>query len=236
MSTVVKRLDALAQEHDLPDGSAHRLGALLDLLATDPTAPTTVTAPAQALATHLEDSLSGLGFEALRTASRIADLGAGAGFPGLPLAVALPAAQVTLVESATRKAGFLERAVAVLGVANVTLAPVRAEEWSDGFGTQDIVTARALAPLNVLIEYAAPLLRPGGALVAWKGRRDPAEEADGSAAAAATGLSCSEVRAVTGIRGADHRNLYLYLKVAETPPRYPRRAGMARKRPIRASA
>jgi 16S rRNA (guanine527-N7)-methyltransferase len=99
----------------------------------------------------------------------------------------------------------------------------------------ELVTARALAPLSVLVEYAAPLLRVGGTLVAWKGRRDPEEEADGAAAASALGMGELDVRPVAPFLAAGGRHLYLSSKVSATPANYPRRAGMARKRPLRAS-
>ena len=79
-------------------------------------------------------------------------------------------------------------AVSELGLGNVEVVNARAEAWPEGIGAQDLVVARALAPLPVLLEYAAPLLEPGGVLVAWKGRREPAEEADGAAAADALGM------------------------------------------------
>ena len=88
----------------------------------------------------------------------------------------------------------------------------------------------------MLVEYAAPLLELGGALVAWKGRREPAEEADGAAAAGALGMSAPEAIAVEPFAGARDRHLYLSSKVRPTPARYPRRPGMARKRPIQASS
>jgi 16S rRNA (guanine527-N7)-methyltransferase len=96
--------------------------------------------------------------------------------------------------------------------------------------------ARALAALPVLVEYAAPLLVPGGALVAWKGRLETAEVADGRAAADALGMSVPHASAVEPFDGARDRYLYLSSKVSPTPARYPRRPGMARKRPIRASS
>lgn len=208
---------------------------LLGLLENDETAPTTVRDRAQALDVHVADSLSGLELAAVHDAGRIADLGAGAGFPGLVLACALPRAQVSLVESVGRKCAWLERAIAAMELANATAVNARAEAWPEGLGAHDLVTARALAPLNVLAEYAAPLLAQGGALVAWKGRRDPAEEADGAAAAARLGLEPSEVRRVHPFAGARDRHLYVYLKVGPTPNEYPRRPGMASKRPLRAS-
>jgi 16S rRNA (guanine527-N7)-methyltransferase len=217
-----------------PDATA-AIERLLDLLEHDDTAPTTVRARPEALDTHVADSLSGLELPGVRQARRIADIGAGAGFPGLVLAAALPAAQVALVESVGRKCLWLERAVAAMGLPNVTAVNARAEAWPEGLDRHDLVTARALAPLNVLAEYAAPLLQEGGALVAWKGRRDPAEEADGAAAATRLGLEPRDVVRVHPFPHARDRHLHLYLKVGPTPNEYPRRPGMASKRPLRAS-
>jgi 16S rRNA (guanine527-N7)-methyltransferase len=208
---------------------------LLDLLERDDSAPTAVRSRAAALDTHVADSLSGLELAAVAGARRIADLGAGAGFPGLVLAAALPGAQVSLVESVGRKGDWLARAVAAMGLDNAQPVVARAEAWPEGLGVHDLVTARALAPLNVLAEYAAPLLAEGGALVAWKGRRDAGEEADGAAAAAQLGLRVGEVVRVQPFPAARDRHLHLYLKVGPTPNRYPRRPGMAGKRPLRAS-
>jgi 16S rRNA (guanine527-N7)-methyltransferase len=96
----------------------------------------------------------------------------------------------------------------------------------------DIVTARALAALPVLCEYAAPLLADGGMLVAWKGAVEADEASEGEAAAALLGLAPSEVLAVDPYPAAERRTLHLYRKVAPTPDRFPRRAGMALKRPL----
>ena len=208
---------------------------LLSMLERDPTAPTTVRARAEALDVHVADSLSGLELGAVRAARRVADLGAGAGFPGLVLGAALPAAHVALVESVGRKCAWLGRAIEAMGLANAAVVNARAEDWPAGLGAHDLVTARALAPLNVLVEYAAPLLEQDGALVAWKGRRDPAEEADGDAAARQLGLELRDVARVQPFEAARDRHLYLYLKVGPTPNGYPRRPGMARKRPLTAS-
>lgn len=232
--TVVERLAELSSRYRLPVGAQDRLMVLLELLA-QPIAPTAVHAPAEAVDVHVADALAGLDLEQVRRARRIADLGAGAGVPGLVLAAALPQAEVTLVEAVARKGGFLERAVSAMQLANVRVLVTRAEAWSEGRDHHDLVTARALAELPVIVEYAAPLLAPGGALVAWKGRRAPAEEADGASAAAVMGLEAFPPLPVTPFPGAEHRNLYLYLKVGETPPRFPRRPGIAGKRPIRAS-
>jgi 16S rRNA (guanine527-N7)-methyltransferase len=236
MSEVVQeRLAALAARYDLSPWAIARLGDLLDLVAAEPASITSVREPELGVDVHVADSLVGLELEAVGATERLADLGAGGGFPGLVLAIARPHARVTLVESVVRKCAFLDRAAATLGLDNVTVVNGRAEAWADGLGAHDVVTARAVAPLGVLVEYAAPLLGRGGALVAWKGRRDPVEEADAAVAAAALGMAVPEARTVYPFAGAGARTLYRSVKVAPTPPGYPRRPGMARKRPFRAS-
>ena len=233
--TVRQRLAALAARHDLQPAAVDALARLLKILQEDPSAPTALRDPAAAVDLHVADALVALELERVRTARRIADLGSGAGFPGLVLAAALPAAAVALVEASGRKSRFLSRAAEAMGLANVEIVDARAESWPEGLVSRDVVTARAVAALPVLVEYAAPLLAPGGAFVAWKGRRDAAEERDGAAAAAETGLEVAEVRPVEPWDGAEHLHLHLYVKVGSTPNRYPRRPGMASKRPLRAS-
>lgn len=235
MTAARPRIADLVHAHALPEDAVPRLDAFLELLQRDPTAPTTVTDPVQGVDVHLADSMVALEVPEVRAARRIADLGAGAGVPGLVLALALPAAEVSLVESVGKKCEFIGRAAEVLGVTNARAVHARAEAWPEGIGAHDLVTARALAPLTALVEYAAPLLEEGGVLCAWKGVRDPEEEADGAAAAAATGMTPHGVLAVRPWEGVQARHLHLYLKVAPTPERFPRREGMARKRPIRAS-
>jgi 16S rRNA (guanine527-N7)-methyltransferase len=226
-------LERLLSAHALSADLAEPLQGLLDLLAS-PDAPTAVHDPHKAIDVHLADSLSALAVPALCAAHRIADLGSGAGLPGLPLALALPDARVVLVESQRRKCAFLQRAIEALGLTNAEVACVRVEELPHP--SCDAVTARALASLPVLCEYAAPLLVEGGVLVAWKGAIDAAEDADGLAAAAALGLRREEVRAVEPYAGSERRTLHVVRKIAPTPPGYPRRPGMAVKRPLRAAS
>jgi 16S rRNA (guanine527-N7)-methyltransferase len=230
------RLGALVARYGLPAEAQARLAALLGLVAAEPTSITAVRDPTEGVDAHVSDSLVALDLPAVRAARRVADLGSGSGFPGLALAIALPAAHVALVESVGRKCAFLSGAVRELGLGNVEVVNGRAETWAEGIGVHDLVVARALAPLPVLVEYAAPLLELGGALVAWKGRPEPAEEADGAAAAAALGMSVPEAIPVEPFARARDRHLYLSSKVSPTPSRYPRRTGMARKRPIEASS
>ena len=233
---VATRRAELSARYGLPAGAEDRLARLLELVAAEPAAITTVRDPAEGVDAHVADSLAALDLPAVRAARRVADLGSGGGFPGLALAIALPAARVALVESVGRKCAFLAEAADELGLAHVEVVNARAEAWEEGMGAHELVVARALAPLPVLVEYAAPLLEPGGLLVAWKGRRDAVEEADGAAAAKALGMSAPEARAVEPFPAARDRHLYLSSKVSPTPDRYPRRPGMARKRPILASS
>jgi 16S rRNA (guanine527-N7)-methyltransferase len=233
---VAARLAELADRYGLRASAADRLALLLELVAAEPSSITAVRDPAQGVDVHVADSLVALELPEVRGARRIADLGSGGGFPGLVLAIALPDARVALVESVGRKVAFLRAAIERLELGNAEPIKVRAEAWPEGVGEHDLVTARAVAPLTVLVEYAAPLLSVGGSLVAWKGVRDHAEEADGSAAAAALGMGGLQVRPVAPFRVARHHHLYLSSKVSPTPSEYPRRPGMARKRPIRASS
>jgi 16S rRNA (guanine527-N7)-methyltransferase len=229
------RLAELADEYDLDPGARERLAALLAALAADLATSTPIRHPGEAVDVHVADSLSGLHVPALRTARDIADLGAGAGFPGLVLAAVRPDAQVTLVESARRKAAAIERLAATAGIPNAAAVAARAEAWPAGLEAHDAVTARALAALPVLVEYAAPLLRPDGVLVAWKGDPEATEIADGEAAAAALGLRPEPPVPVQPFPDSRRRHLYLYSKVKPTPQGFPRRPGMAVKRPLRAN-
>ena len=210
------------------------LERLLAALAAEPDPPTTARDPDRAITAHLADSLVGLEVAALRRARRIADVGAGAGFPGLPLAAALPEANVDLVEAAARKCAVIDRLRTAAGIDNARAVAARAEDLGGGAGAgaYDAVTARAVAPLAVLCEYAAPLLCVGGALVCWKGARDPAEEAGAAAAAPQVGLRLEEVRRVVPFAGAHSRHLHVFTKERPTPDRFPRRAGVAAKRPL----
>jgi 16S rRNA (guanine527-N7)-methyltransferase len=225
-------LGRLTHRHQLTDAQAVQLQTLLDCVAEDPTAPTTVTDRDGILRDHLADSLVALELAEVRHARVVADLGSGAGFPGLPLAIALPEARVSCVESNGRKCAFIEGAAEACGATNARAVHTRAEEWSDGLGTCDLITARALAPMAVIAEYAAPLLTLGGSLVAWRGQRDPDDEASADRAAGELGLEPGAVVHVEPYAGARHRHLHVMRKVSPTPDRFPRRAGMARKRPL----
>jgi 16S rRNA (guanine527-N7)-methyltransferase len=226
------RFGALADRYGLGEAAISQLRELHRLLVEDPLAPTAVRDPAKVIDDHLADALVALDLDVVRAVRRLADLGSGAGVPGLPLAITLPGADVALVESAARKAAFLERAVVACGAPNARVVHTRAEGWPEGIAAFDVVTARALAPLDVVVEYAAPLLVAGGTLVAWRGRRDPSAEAAAARAAAELGLAPAEIVSVKPYPAAESRHLHLMSKVTATPRGFPRRPGVALKRPL----
>ena len=218
--------------HDLTSAQLAQFEAVLDVLREDEHAPTAVRDTEQAVDIHLADSLAALEIEAIGAAGVLADLGAGAGFPGFAIAIALPGAEVSLVESNQRRCEFLERVRIHAGIENARVVRARAEEWREGLSRNDVVMVRALAAQPVVLEYAAPLLRMGGSLVDWRGRRLGAEEDASLAVAEVLGLRRLEIRRVEPFEGATDRHLHVFQKVGETPERFPRRPGMARKRPL----
>lgn len=222
---------------DLAPEAADRLIRLADLVveANDVVRLTAITDWRGMLAKHLLDSLAPLaaGYSPPRGAC-LADLGSGGGFPGLVLASVWPGADLVLIEAVRKKADFLRMAAAELGLANVSVWARRSEEAGRGAGREafTLVTARAVAELRVLVELALPLLGTGGELLAWKG-----PEADREAAAAATALAvlggevCGAYR--YGLPGeAGQRVLLRVRKIRPTPDTFPRRPGMAGKRPL----
>lgn len=214
------------------------LEKVLELLSSERASVSSVIEPQRAWRVHVEDSLTGLVVADLAGAASIADLGSGAGFPGLVLAAARPGSRVDLIESVSRKCDFIRRAAAAAGIENTRVIDARSEEWAakpppdGGREGYDAVTARAVGRLSTIAELAAPLLREGGALVAWKGRRDPDEERELAAASERLAMRSQEVYEVGPYAGSRHRHLHLVRKSGPTPEGLPRRPGMAKKRPF----
>jgi 16S rRNA (guanine527-N7)-methyltransferase len=217
----------------LSSGQKAAITLVLELLEAERASVSSVTEPNLAWRVHVVDSLTGLEVGDLGKARRVADVGSGAGFPGLVLAVALPDAQVDLIESVGRKCGFIERAIATAGISNANVINARSEGIASGERRElyDVVTARAVGRLSTLAELASPLLRDGGALVAWKGKRDADEEAQLRSAVAELAMRPEEILAVP-YAGSEHRHLHVIRKSGRTPENLPRRAGMAKKRPL----
>jgi 16S rRNA (guanine527-N7)-methyltransferase len=191
-----------------------RLESWLQALLATP-GLTSIRDPVEARRVHLEDSLAALPIMESYPGP-IVDVGSGGGAPGLPVAAALPDREVTLLESHRRKADFLE------GIArdfpNVHVVWGRAEEQElERFG---VAVAKALAPPPVAAEWCLPLVRVGGAAILWVG---PTADSDVvGRAAARLGAAAPEA----------HSGLLVLRKVAPTPPGFPRRPGIARKRPL----
>ena len=164
----------------------------------------------------------------------VLDLGAGAGFPGVPIKIVHPALRLTLVEATRKKASFLEHLVAHLGLADVAIVGERAETLAHDPAHRekyDLVLARAVAPLAVLAELALPFLRGGGFLAAPKGSRAPQELDD---AARAIELCGGRVLSAEPLPSPDPSpTLVLVEKTRPTPAAYPRRPGLPAKRPLR---
>lgn len=214
------------------------LRRVLDLLAAERASVSSVVDPRRAWKVHVADSLTGLEVTELRGAERIADIGSGAGFPGIPLAVAMPTSQIDLIESVGRKCEFMRSAVEVGGIANARVLNARSEDLAAGEGREsyDVVTARAVGRLSTLAELASPLLKEGGVLVAWKGKRDADEESQLARAAGKLAMQPERILHVGPYAGSRHRHLHVMRKIGPTPEKLPRRAGMAKKRPLGSSS
>jgi 16S rRNA (guanine527-N7)-methyltransferase len=209
-----------------------KLEIVLALLAAERASVSSVV-DERAWRVHVIDSLTGLEVPELREARRIADVGAGAGFPGLVLAVALPHARLDLVESVGRKCEFMWGAVEAAGIGNAEVLNTRSEDLASAAGREayDAVTARAVGRLSTLAELASPLLKPNGVLVAWKGKRDEGEEKQLLNAAEALAMSPEQIIDVGDRAGSEHRHLHVIRKTGPTPANLPRNPGIAKKRP-----
>ena len=209
------------------------LEALLELLA-EARAPISVASARHARDVHIADSLSGLEIESLASANRVADLGSGAGLPGLPLAACLPSSRFDLIESVGRKCEFLRGAIERMGLANATVVCERSEDWAAGEGREgyEAVTARAVGSLATVAELASPLLAEGGVLAVWRGARSSEEEAELAHAADRLVIEPIEIRSVRPYAGSRDRHIHLLRKNGPTPNELPRRPGLAAKRPF----
>ena len=191
-----------------------RLERWLETLVATP-GLTALREPAAVRRVHLEESLAALEL-VRRYPGPIVDVGSGGGSPGIPLAAALPDREVTLLEANGRKCEFLERAAREFP--NIWVVRGRAEEQeTDRFG---VAVARALAPPPVALEWCLPLVTPGGAAILYIG-----PSADVAAVAHAAQL-------LAGAEPEVHPGLLVVEKVGPTPPGFPRRPGVARKRPL----
>lgn len=187
---------------------------------------------------HFLDSLSCL--QVLESGEQfgnktVIDVGTGAGFPGIPLKILCPGIHLTLLEATAKKVQFLQHIVTQLGLANVTIIHGRAEDLGqiqEHRQRYDWALARAVADMPILAEYLLPLVKVGGRVLAQKGVNAPAEVQRGEWAIQQLGGRLRRIIPVELHRLAETRHLVVLDKIAATPEKYPRRAGMPNKRPL----
>jgi len=190
---------------------------------------TAITEPDQVAKLHLLDSLSLLTLESL-AGKRMIDVGCGAGFPGVPVKIACPGVELTLLDSLGKRMAWLEQILPALGV-DATCITARAEEAVEGRREQyDIATSRAVARLNILLELTAPYVKVGGAVLAMKGMAAKEELNEAKNAIKKLGLKLERL-AEFPVDGTAHTVIVLR-KVAPTPPQYPRRYAKIKQSPL----
>lgn len=190
---------------------------------------TAITEPEQVAKLHLLDSLSVLCVENLR-GKKVIDVGCGAGFPGVPLKIACPEMELTLLDSLGKRMNWLQEILPGLGVAaNYRIA--RAEEAvADCREQYDFATSRAVARLPILLELTAPYVKVGGAVLAMKGAAAEEELAESQKAIRALGLKLESVKKFP-VDGTAHAVIVLR-KIAPTPKQYPRRYAKIKQNPL----
>ena len=191
---------------------------------------TAITEPDKVAQLHLLDSLTVLCCANLK-GKQIIDVGCGAGFPGVPTAIACPEAKVTLLDSLAKRMNWLETVLPELGVTNARCLTARAEEAIvDRREKFDFATSRAVARLNILLELTAPYVRVGGAVLAMKGSAAREELEEAKNAIKKLGLKLEEVKDFP-MDGTTHSVIVLR-KVHPTPPQYPRRYAKIKQAPL----
>ena len=195
---------------------------------------TAITDEEEVQVKHFLDSITPL-ITDIPEGTSLIDIGAGAGFPSLPLKIARPDLRVTMLDSLNKRVGFLNEVIAALGLNGIGAVHLRAEDGGRGALREsfDTAVARAVADLAVLAEYALPFVKVGGRFIAMKGT-DPEEEINGAKAAIkAMGGKIEEVKSVYLTEGELNHTLCVIRKIEKTPSKYPRKAGKPSKEPIK---
>lgn len=195
---------------------------------------TSLSQPADIINFHFFDSLSLQQFPEMLASTKTVDIGSGAGFPGLPLAIAKPEMEILLIESNKKKSAFINHTVAALGLENVTVLPVRAEAagHSDIREQFSVALARAVGSLPEVLEYAFPFLKPGGHALLQRGAIEAADKEKAIKAAGQLGGNLKRIEQVKPYPQSVNLHIWIFEKTGATPVKYPRKAGIPRKRPL----
>ena len=196
---------------------------------------TSLVEPEEIAVKHFVDSFTCLDVGLWPEGCRAVDVGTGAGFPGIPLAILRPDMSWVLIEALRKRVAFVKEAAAELGLTQVHCLHVRAEDLGRDPAAResfDVAVARAVSRLPVLLEYCVPLVKVGGGFIAMKGPEGEEEMAEAQTAAKTLGVKAAALKRLELPGGGGRRTLIWYQKVHPTPSAYPRRAGIAQKRPL----
>ncbi|TFH34742.1 MAG: 16S rRNA (guanine(527)-N(7))-methyltransferase RsmG [Anaerolineales bacterium] len=199
---------------------------------------TAIVDPVEIDIKHFLDSLTCLKVLEFRPPGRVVDIGTGAGFPGIPIKLLFPQFELTLLESIKKKVDFCQHIIDALGLEGVRVIHARAETLGqdpDHRERYDWGIARAVAIAPVLLEYLLPFIRVGGGAILQKGETGPAEMHQAESALRILGAQVDQIQTIELPCVPEPRHIISVKKTAATPQQYPRRAGMAAKRPLKSA-
>ncbi len=237
MSAFRQALAALAADAGLPLGGGRldKMEAYFTLLeeANRTFNLTKVIDPEDAALRHFMDSLALPALDLIDAGARVIDVGTGAGFPGLPIAILRDSVQVVLLDSMKKRTAFLASVADALELKNVEVVTARAEDYARSPARErfDFALSRAVAQLNVLLEYTMPFVRVGGAVLSWKGPAAPEEIAAAAKACRVLGGSPSKAHGYT-LAGREEFFIVETKKIRPTPLNFPRKAGKPSSEPL----
>lgn len=229
IDTTFLRACALEQGIELDDSNLSAMTRFYDMVVDSNKAfnLTAITDERDFVIKHYIDSLAGI--SEIASGASLCDIGAGAGFPSIPIAIARPDVTVTAIDSTAKKTVFINQSAATLGLANIHAIAGRAEEQRSIFASFDAVCARAVSALPILLELALPMLKVGGKFIAYK--TDESELCAAKSALTTLGGKLINTKSFT-LPDGERRAILVFEKTRSTPPQYPRQYGAIKKRPL----
>lgn len=231
-------LQALKEQGiELNDNQIHQFRRYFELLVewNEKMNLTAITDLPSVYLKHFYDSISAAFFVDFSGGKTICDVGAGAGFPSIPLKICFPDLKVTIVDSLNKRISFLDHLAEELQLQDVRFVHSRAEDFGQNAAYReqfDMVTARAVARLSVLSELCVPLVKVGGVFISMKGAAAEEELSDAKKALTLLGASLQEQFSFTLPLEESERNIFVFVKEGKTPKKYPRKPGVPNKSPI----